>query len=45
MGPLVEQRLEVAVLAERTEDSGPDVNLFTRSAVRSVHQLEVVVLL
>jgi acetylornithine deacetylase/succinyl-diaminopimelate desuccinylase-like protein len=44
-GHLVEERFEIAIVAERTENGRPDVDLLTRPAVRAVHQLEVIALL
>ncbi len=44
-GSLVEQRLEIAVLADRPEHRGPDVDLLARSALGAVRQLEVIALL
>src|SRR5437660_9234614 len=42
---LVEERLEIAVAAEGTEDRRPDVDLLAGAAVRAVHQLEMITLL
>ena len=44
-GPLVEERLEVAVGADRAADGLPDILLLAGAAVRAVHELHLVALL